>query len=344
MKSKIKQPKQIGENMFKDTFGRLHTYLRISLTEKCNLRCVYCMPEAGVPLLPADQNLTRAEIARVVRICAKRGVNKVRLTGGEPLVRRDIVDICRDIHTTPGIKTVCMTTNGILLSKNLPALKAAGLSHVNISLDTFDEAKFMIMTRRKGHDRVLDAIRKSLDAGLTGQVKVNCVMMRGVNDDEIPKFVDLTKNENVEVRFIEFMPFDANKWNRAKMISFMEIMDRVEAHIGSKIAFSSTTETAKVFRAPGHVGTVGFITSMTSHFCGTCNRLRLTSDGNLKTCLFGEDEVSLRDIMRANPEDDAPIDAAIQAQLLLKHFSHGGKESPEKLAEKSTRSMIRIGG
>jgi len=327
-----------------DTFGRLNNYLRISLTEKCNLRCVYCMPEEGVPLLPHEKNLTREEILRVVKICARRGVNKVRFTGGEPLVRRDLVEICQDIHHVPGIKTIAMTTNGLTLSRKLGPLKEAGLSHLNISLDTFDEAKFMIMTRRKGLDRVLDAIRQSLVIGLPGRVKINCVVMRGVNDDEIPKFVDMTKTDPVEVRFIEFMPFDSNKWSRSKMMSFMEIMDRVESHVGCKIRLTNTKETAKIFQPPGHAGCIGFITSMSNHFCGTCNRLRLTSDGNLKNCLFGEDEVSLRDIMRSHPSDDAPVEAAIEEALAKKHFSHGGKASPEEIAQGKNRPMIRIGG
>eukprot|EP00759_Apiculatamorpha_spiralis_P020856 PhF_6_TR2608/c0_g1_i1/m.4405/K20967/MOCS1; GTP 3',8-cyclase / cyclic pyranopterin monophosphate synthase len=331
--------------LLKDTFGRVHTYLRISLTEKCNLRCVYCMPEEGVPLLPKDSLLTRPEIHRLVKVFAGLGVKKVRLTGGEPLVRRDVVDICKDISTTPGIQQLCMTTNGITLSRNLDALVGAGLSHVNISLDTFQEGKFMIMTRRKGHDRVLDAIHKSLKKkDLAGNVKVNCVIMKGVNDDEISSFVDFTKENNVEVRFIEFMPFDDNKWSRQKMISFMEIMDRCEQHVGKKLSFAGNSETAKVFQVPGYAGRLGFITSMTSHFCGSCNRLRLTAEGDLKTCLFGDDEYPLRQLLRDNPLDDGPIIAALQHGLSKKRFSHGGRESPEDLAKHKNRPMITIGG
>eukprot|EP00760_Papus_ankaliazontas_P028107 PhM_4_TR3534/c0_g1_i1/m.48789 len=333
-----------ASNILADTFGRAHTYLRISLTEKCNLRCVYCMPEKGVELTPSDKLLTRDEITRLVNIFARHGVRKVRLTGGEPLVRRDVVDIARGIRSVPGIDELGITTNGIVLERTLAPLLDAGLTGVNISLDTFDANKFMIMTRRQGLDRVLRAIRACVATGRFDPVKINCVVMRGVNDDEIPLFLDLIRDDNVEVRFIEFMPFDDNLWNRKKMMSFMEIMDVVESHTKSKLFHVKNSETAKLFGVDGHRGRLGFITSMTDHFCGTCNRLRLTAEGNLKVCLFGEDEVPLRDLLRANPSDDSAVVSAIGAAVKAKMFSHGGKGSPEQIAAGKNRPMTSIGG
>lgn len=206
-----------------DTFGRAHTYLRISLTERCNLRCTYCMPEGGVDLTPTEQLLTADEILRLTRLFVAAGVTKVRFTGGEPLVRRDLVDLVRGVKAMENIKDICVTTNGILLSRRVEALAEAGLSAVNISLDTLDPFKFELITRRKGHDVVLQSIDAALAANVKS-VKVNCVVMRGVNDYEVNSFVEMTKDRNIEVRFIEYMPFDGNKWDHNKMVPYDEMV------------------------------------------------------------------------------------------------------------------------
>lgn len=304
------------------------------------------MPEHGIPLTPSNELLSRDEFLRVIEIFAKCGVKKVRLTGGEPLLYQGIVDIVKSIRSIPGIDTLGMTTNGILLPRYLERLHDAGLNKLNISLDTLDESKFIMISRRNGLSKVLDSIKMAEALGFD-PVKINCVVMRGINTDEIASLARMAEHRNLEVRFIEYMPFDDNHWSRAKMFSFMETMDVIEKEIGKKLVPSvARGETAKLFNIDGFRGRIGFITSMTTHFCGTCNRLRLTADGNVKNCLFGEEEVSLRDLIRRSPQgaSDAELEEAIRVCVTKKHFSHGGKNSPEEIAASHNRPMIRIGG
>ncbi|XP_072053202.1 GTP 3',8-cyclase, mitochondrial isoform X3 [Arachis hypogaea] len=335
------QPKDNSvSDMLVDSFGRLHTYLRISLTERCNLRCQYCMPADGVELTPNAQLLTNAEILRLANLFVSSGVNKIRLTGGEPTVRKDIEDICLGLSKLKGLETLTMTTNGITLARKLPRLKECGLTSVNISLDTLVPAKFEFMTRRKGHEKVMNSINAAVDLGYN-PVKVNCVVMRGFNDDEICDFVDLTREKPINVRFIEFMPFDGNVWNVKKLVPYSEMMDRVIKHVPSiKRLQDHPTDTAKNFAIDGHQGRVSFITSMTEHFCAGCNRLRILADGNFKVCLFGPSEVSLRDPLRHGAEDDE-LREIIAAAVKRKKASHAGMFD---LAKTANRPMIHIGG
>lgn len=285
--------------------------------------------------------MTREEIFRLARLFASEGVDKIRFTGGEPTVRKDLEAIIADVASLGSVKTIAMTTNGLVLSRKLPNFVSAGLNQVNISLDTFVAAKFDFLTRRQGHSRVLDAIEQSL--GLLPSVKVNCVVMKGVNDEEICDFVEFTKDRNVTVRFIEYMPFDGNKWSDKKMVTFKEMVDAIKARYPD---FAPTpdkndkNDTTKHWSVPGYRGSVGFITSMTEHFCGTCNRLRLMADGNLKVCLFGNSEVSLLDAMRAGKSDD-DLREVISAAVLRKKASHAGMY---EIAATKNRSMITIGG
>ncbi|XP_037698811.1 molybdenum cofactor biosynthesis protein 1 isoform X2 [Choloepus didactylus] len=287
-----------------DSFGRRHSYLRISLTEKCNLRCQYCMPEEGVPLTPKADLLTTEEILALARLFVKEGIDKIRLTGGEPLIRPDVVSIVARLHQLEGLRTIGVTTNGINLARLLPQLQKAGLSAINISLDTLVPAKFEFIVRRKGFHKVMEGIHKAIELGYN-PVKVNCVVMRGLNEDELLDFVALTKGLPLDVRFIEYMPFDGNKWNFKKMVSYKEMLDRVQQQWPELEKLpEEESSTAKAFKIPGFCGQIGFITSMSEHFCGTCNRLRITADGNLKVCLFGNSEVSLRDHLRAGASEE----------------------------------------
>ena len=323
-----------------DAFGRGHNYLRISLTEKCNLRCGYCMPEDGVDLTAKDELLTADEIGRLVKIFAAAGVDKVRLTGGEPTLRKDLEDVVRRVSGTPGVRETSVTTNGVTLAKRLDALKANGLTRLNVSLDTLVPAKFEFMTRRKGHDRVLASVDKACELGFRS-VKVNCVVMRGQNDDELLDFVALTKDKPINVRFIEYMPFDGNKWSTKKMVSYAEMRARIEEAYGALTRVDDPREeVAKNFTLPGHKGSVSFITSMTNSFCGGCNRLRIMADGNLKVCLFGNSEVSLRDAMRSGASDDDML-RVIGAAVKRKKAAHAGMH---ELAAQDNRAMIKIGG
>lgn len=327
-------------DMLVDSFGRLHTYLRISLTERCNLRCQYCMPADGVELTPKPSLLSQNEIIRVARLFVASGVDKIRLTGGEPTIRKDIEDICLQLSNLKGLKTLAITTNGITLGRKLPRLKECGLNALNISLDTLVPAKFEFMTRRKGHERVLESINAAVDLGYN-PVKVNCVIMRGFNDDEICDFVELTREKPINVRFIEFMPFDGNVWNVKKMVPYSEMLDKVVQQFKNVSRLQDhPTDTAKNFRIDGFVGTVSFITSMTEHFCAGCNRLRLLADGNLKVCLFGPSEVSLRDPIRSGV-DDPGLREIIGAAVKRKKAAHAGMFD---IAKTANRPMIHIGG
>ncbi|KAJ0989780.1 hypothetical protein J5N97_008136 [Dioscorea zingiberensis] len=326
--------------MLVDSFGRMHTYLRMSLTERCNLRCQYCMPAEGVELTPNSKLLRQDEIIRLANIFVGAGVNKIRLTGGEPTIRPDIEDICLRLSSLKGLKTLAMTTNGLILTRKLPKLKECGLNSINISLDTLVPAKFEFMTRRKGQNKVMESINAAVDLGFR-PVKVNCVVTRGVNDDEICDFVELTRDKPINVRFIEFMPFDGNVWSSKKLVPYVEMLDRVRQQFPSiKRQQDHPTDTAKNFMIDGHCGTVSFITSMTANFCAGCNRLRLLADGNFKVCLFGPSEVSLRDPLRAGI-DDLGLQEIIGAAVKRKKAAHAGMFD---IAKTSNRPMIHIGG
>ncbi|OMO61390.1 Cofactor of nitrate reductase and xanthine dehydrogenase [Corchorus capsularis] len=336
----VKDKANLVSDMLVDRFGRMHTYLRISLTERCNLRCHYCMPEEGVELTPTPQLLSHQEIFRLANLFVTSGVNKIRLTGGEPTLRKDIQDICFNLSSLKGLKALAITTNGITLAKKLPMLKQCGITSLNISLDTLVPAKFEFMTRRKGHHKVIESINAAIDLGYN-PVKVNCVVMRGFNDDEMCDFVNLTRDKPINVRFIEFMPFDGNVWNVKKLVPYSEMLDTVSKQFpGLKRLNDPLTETAKNFKIDGHTGTVSFITSMTEHFCAGCNRLRLLADGNLKVCLFGPSEVSLRDPLRSGAGDEE-LREIIGAAVKRKKAAHAGMFD---IAKTANRPMIHIGG
>ncbi|EFJ18437.1 hypothetical protein SELMODRAFT_112186 [Selaginella moellendorffii] len=327
-------------DMLVDSFGRRHNYLRISLTERCNLRCHYCMPEEGVKLTPGAHLLSQDEIVALAKVFVGGGVDKIRLTGGEPTVRADLTDICHRLSGLSGVKTLAMTTNGLVLERKLPQLKQAGLNQLNISLDTLVPAKFELLTRRKGHDRVLDSIDAAVELGYD-PVKVNCVVMRGVNDDELADFAELTRHKPINVRFIEFMPFDGNVWSSKKLVSYAEMHSRLAQRYPSlKRHCDHPNDTAKNFHIEEYQGSVSFISSMTQHFCGGCNRLRLMADGNLKVCLFGTAEVSLRDALRSGVPSDE-LEQIISLAVKRKKAAHAGMF---ELAKTPNRPMVHIGG
>ena len=366
-----------------DAFGRRHTYLRVSLTERCNLRCSYCMPAAGLPALtPAARLLTTPEVLRVAALLAARGVDKVRLTGGEPTLRPDLAAVVAGLRALrpAGLRTVAMTTNGVALERALPELREAGLTHVNISLDSLRPARFAALSRRPeaAWHRVWAAVRAALDAGLAGPVKLNCVVVRGVNDDEVADFAALTRELPLEVRFIELMPFAGSGFERARVVGWRESAAAIrERHAGfapepllqggGGIEGSGAggdqgggDGTARLWRVPGAPGRVGFIATMTDAFCGSCSRLRLTADGNVKACLHGDAEHGLRDALRAGASD-AQLAAIVRAALRGKHLALGGKgdgaglaaaaaallpaaQSDTSVVSQKRRSMIQIGG
>ncbi|KAL7412855.1 hypothetical protein BDY24DRAFT_407153 [Mrakia frigida] len=326
-----------------DTFNRHHTYLRISLTEKCNLRCTYCMPEDGVELQPAINMLSDAEVLKIATLFVNEGVNKIRVTGGEPTVRKGIMELMASLNTLrpKGLTQIGMTSNGIALHRKLPEMVENGLTHLNISLDTLVPAKFTFITRRQGHSAVMKSLETALalrPKGLT--TKLNVVVMRNFNEEELVDFVEMTREKEVEVRFIEYMPFSGNKWSHGKLFSYHDMLEtiRVKFPDFAKVE-DDPNDTSKGWKVPGFKGKVGFITSMTEHFCGTCNRLRITADGNLKVCLFGASEVSLRDQIRANASDEELLET-IRLAVGRKKAKHAGMA---QLKDGLNRPMILIG-
>ncbi|KAI0561135.1 Molybdenum cofactor biosynthesis protein A [Gracilaria domingensis] len=324
-----------------DSFGRRHTYLRMSLTDRCNLRCAYCMP-LHPEYSPKPHLLTTPEVLRLIDVFRATGVDKLRLTGGEPLMRQDLPQI---IAAASPHLPVSITTNGVLLSRRLPELMDAGLSAVNLSLDSLCPHTFSLLTRRPPatHARVLRALDDALQQPSLA-VKLNVVVMSPINDSSLPQFAALTEHQPLDVRFIEYMPFDGNEWHHGSFVPYSHMVQNLARHYG-RLQHEPThaADTSKYYRIPGFAGRIGFISSMSDHFCAGCNRLRVTADGALKTCLFGEHELSLRDLMR-NGASDHELLEAIRHALQLKNFSLGGKRDMHALAAADNRSMVRIGG
>lgn len=290
-------------------------------------------------LSPKSYLLSYEEIFRLAQILVRHGVSKIRLTGGEPLVRKDVTMLISGLAQLDGLKTLAMTTNGWLVNRKIAELKAAGLHHLNISLDTLRAERFREITRRDAFRPTMQGIEAALAHGFE-PLKINCVVMRGVNDDELVDFVAWTAQQPIEVRFIEYMPFGGNRWADTRFMAFEEMKQRIERHFSLKKLPVEPNETAKRYRVSGFVGTVGFITSMTEAFCASCNRIRLTADGHLKMCLHGASEVNLRDMMRAGATD-AEIAAMIGAAVQRKKAEHAGLY---QLVDQENRPMILIGG
>jgi cyclic pyranopterin phosphate synthase len=297
------------------------------------------MPAEGIAWIPRKDVLTFEEIARVVRVLAGEGVSKVRITGGEPTVRKGIEELIAMVASTPGIEEVAMTTNGTTLFKKAGDYQAAGLTHINISIDSLRRDRFREITRTDSFDKVLEGIERAVAAGFAS-VKINTVVMKGVNDDELCDFVSFVKDWPVNVRFIEFMPFDGNAWDRSKMFTYQDMLGTVQSRYVLEPIERRSGAVAKDFRVVGAMGTVSFVTSMTEAFCSDCNRLRLTATGEFKPCLFMMPNVNVRDVMRGGG-DDAAILAVVRTCLAQKWAGHPG---PEKLVQLKNASMIQIGG
>ena len=332
-----------NNNLLQDAFQRKHDYLRISITEHCNLRCTYCMPEEGISLTPKAHLMTADEIVSIAQTFINLGVTKIRLTGGEPLVRKDAKDIILRLGKL-GVN-LTITTNGILIPNFIETFKEAGIKTVNISIDSLVKAKFNAITRRE----YFDVVQKNIDLLLEEKfnVKLNVVLIKSFNDNEILDFILLTKNKNVQVRFIEFMPFSGNQWNKSKLVSFAEIMGTIECEYKLneiERLVDSPNDTAKNFRISNFLGSFAVISSVTNPFCSTCNRIRLTADGKLKNCLFSNSETSLLETLRSG-ESILPL---IEQNLLSKKAVRAGMDDDLKFQNpklfSQNRSMIAIGG
>lgn len=329
-----------GERKTRDSYGRPMTYLRISLTDRCNLRCVYCMPALGAKFAPRAELLTDDEILTVVRAAAKIGFNKIRLTGGEPTIRPHVADIVRGIAATSGIDDIAMTTNGLLLQRLAPELKAAGLGRVNVSIDTLQPERFTAITRGGKIEKVWAGIAAAEAAGLS-PIKLNAVVVRGQNDDEVADLAALTLKHPWQMRYIEVMPLEGvGDVHDSGLVTTAETLDLIEqAHGTLERLEAPPGDPARVYRIPGAAGTIGFISPVSQPFCAFCNRIRLTADGKLRLCLLRNDEVDVRDILRGGGTEDDLIEQ-IRFGVWRKPWGHGLAEGDRKMG----RGMSQIGG
>lgn len=324
--------------MLRDNFDRIINYLRISITDRCNLRCKYCT-DKDFPFIPHDQILTYEEIVRFVKICAGLGVKKVRLTGGEPLTRRNLPFLVSQIGETPGIEDISLTTNAVFLPDRIDELKEAGLTRVNISLDTLKPDRFSYITGFDVFHRVMEGIERAKHVGLN-PVKINTVIIKGFNDDEILDFARFANAREVEVRFIEFMPFSqTNLWDASKVMTSALLIQVIREVYELSPYRNAHKGPASVFTMKGGPGKIGFISPMSSHICKDCNRIRLTSDGKLKPCLFSDQEYDVKRLLRgeANDEEIGRFVAEIVRAKPEKKFEGG-------MIKKCQRPMRNIGG
>jgi GTP 3',8-cyclase len=308
-------------NGLRDKFKRTIDYMRVSVTDRCNLRCIYCMPSQGIDTLEHREILSYEEITRVVRVAAGLGVRKIRLTGGEPLVRKDLAYLVRSVRNIRAIDELSLTTNGIFLEQHAGELAGAGITRVNISLDSLRPDKYREITRGGDINAVFRGIHAAEKAGLA-PVKINMVPVRELNEDEVRDFAQLTIDAPYQVRFIEFMPFSAqNAWTPNRFISTDEMMAMV-GEIGNLSPVNlRKSGPAHYFRLDGAAGVVGFISPISNHFCGECNRLRLTADGKLRPCLFSETEIDLKPALRSNADDDE-IERLLKLSIDVKPEGH----------------------
>ncbi len=326
-----------------DAHNRKINYLRISITDRCNLRCQYCMPQEGVSQFGHEEVLRYEEILRIAAIAARRGISKIRITGGEPLVRKDAVRLVSQLARIEGIQDLSITTNGIHLEGFAPDLRRAGLQRVNISMDSLNADKYRKITRGGDLSRVWAGIAAARKAGLT-PIKINIVAIAGFNDDEILDFARLTIPEDLQVRFIEFMPIgESSAWRPERSIPAAELKLRIEALaplIPLENGRSASDGPARLFKMAGAAGTIGFISPVSDHFCTSCNRLRLTADGKLKTCLFSDEEVDLKSLIRSGGADET-LEKIMTQAISQKPLRQGTIIAGLKRCQ---RPMVKIGG
>ncbi len=325
-----------------DSFGRIHNNLRISVTDRCNIRCFYCMPAENVQFMPRADLLSFEEMERFVRVCIPLGVNKIRLTGGEPLVRRDLHKLVAMIAAIDGIEDIGITTNGILLAEQAQELWDAGLRRINVSLDALDPVKFKEITRREGYESVLEGIQAAQRVGFD-PVKINAVSVRGMTETEIVPFGHFARKTGAEIRFIEFMPLDAdNAWERDKVLFAHEIIERLSAEIMPLIPVPGADPHAPAteFVFEDGLGRIGFIASVSQPFCANCDRFRITADGKIRNCLFSLEETDVRPLLRGHASD-AAIAEAIRTCVTAKWEGH--QINTAKFIQPK-RPMYSIGG
>ena len=326
-----------------DSFGRKHSYLRISLTEKCNLRCTYCMPAEGVKLTPRSDIMNADEIYDIAKIFVEHGVDKIRLTGGEPLVRKDFEEVLKQLHKLD-VK-LSITTNAILVDRFIDVFKKYGLNDINVSLDTLKEDKFRFITRRDQFKKAYENILLLINEGFN--VKMNIVLINGFNNDEIIDFIELTRHLSVSIRFIEFMPFDGNAWNKEKLVTQEEILTQVDSHFGATNLIKLEDESnliARRYKIEGFKGEFGIISTVSNPFCDGCNRIRLTANGRIKNCLFSNKEMNLLEILRTGDSLEESILKVMYKKKAVRAGMNSFKKFSNPKKHSKNRSMITIGG
>jgi GTP 3',8-cyclase len=319
-----------------DKFGRKHDYLRISLTDACNLRCLYCMPNEKVLVTPSAKMMQKEEIFEIAKIFVDLGVKKIRLTGGEPLLRKDVRGIIEGLAQLP--VELSISTNAILVDEYIELFKHVGIKKINISLDTLDEQEFFLMTKRDHFKKIYSNIQLLLAHDF--KVKINCVVLKGKNEKTILDFISWTENTNLDVRFIEFMPFQGNFWQKDAVYSYSDLLKLIESKFEIKKLNDAPNDTAKHFQVSGFQGKFAFITTITEPFCDSCNRLRITADGKMKNCLFSSGEMDILSSFRAGND----IKSLIRENVSSKKKERGGKFETISESLGQNRSMIKIGG
>ncbi len=326
-----------------DSYGRRIKSMRISITDKCNFRCTYCMPAEGLPWLKKAEILSYEEIERISRVAVSIGIEQIRLTGGEPLVRRDVPELVRQLRRIEGLHSLSLTTNGILLKQQAGPLAQAGLTRINVSLDSLIHEKFSQLTRRNQLDQVLEGLEELEKYPSIHPIKVNAVAIRGYSEEEILDFVKLARRKAYVMRWIEFMPLDADQiWRKEDILTGDEIKQVIEAEYGplTPITTGDPSETARRYTFSDSIGEVGFINPVSEPFCTTCDRIRLTADGQLRTCLFATEETDLRAVVRSGADDEA-IATTIRRAVWHKELKH---YIGDKRFKRANRSMSMIGG
>ncbi|WP_310559130.1 GTP 3',8-cyclase MoaA [Flavobacterium sp.] len=332
-----------NDTILTDDFGRKHNYLRISLIEKCNLRCTYCMPAEGILLSPKASLMKVDEIFVIAKTFVNNGVDKIRLTGGEPLLRKDFPEIIAQLAS---LKTeISITTNGILIDKHIDILKQYNVKKINLSLDTLVPFKFQTITLRNQFEKVIDNLHLLLNNDF--RIKINVVLIKGFNDNEIIDFINLTQHLPISIRFIEFMPFAGNDWDKSKMVSQDEILNQVENHFSASKLEKLENEknfTAREFKIENHLGSFGIISSITNPFCDGCNRIRLTANGKIKNCLFSNSETDLLTVFRNGESIEDLIGFSIKNKKKIRAGMDTVDQVSNPVLNQDNRSMITIGG
>jgi GTP 3',8-cyclase len=326
-----------------DSYGRRIKSMRISITDKCNFRCTYCMPAEGLPWLKKAEILTYEEIERIARVAVQIGIEQIRLTGGEPLVRRDMPVLVYQLHKIEGLRSLSLTTNGILLKQMAGALAEAGLTRINVSLDSLIREKFAALTRRDQLTRVLEGLEELEKYPSIHPIKVNAVAIKGTSEEEVLEFARLARNKAYAIRWIEFMPLDADQiWRKEDILTGAELKAILEEEYGPLVPITSgdPSETARRYTFNDGIGEVGFINPVSEPFCATCDRIRLTADGQLRTCLFATVETDLRALLRSNASDE-DLAQAIRHAVWNKELKH---YIGDKRFKRANRSMSMIGG